>query len=291
MIIQFLANGLVTGSIYGLIGIGFSLIYNTIKIFYIAYAGVYVSGAYGFYFFYRVLNLPIFISFLLGVIVSIFLNLLLEIFVFKPAYKRKSSPTVSLISSIGCYIVIVNLIALLFGNEVKIIIPGIQKTYNFGNLILTQLQICQFLSFLIILFLYFFFLKKTKYGKLIRAFSNNPELLSSIGVNIYKLRILIFISSGAIAGIVSCLVASDIGIDPWAGMNMLLAGIVSLIIGGSDRFESPFFSGPLIGIIQSLVIWKTSARWQDCITFFILILFLLFKPEGIIGTKRRFEEV
>ncbi|MEO0297256.1 MAG: branched-chain amino acid ABC transporter permease [candidate division WOR-3 bacterium] len=291
MILQFLINGLITGSIYAILGLGFSLVYNTTHIFHIAYAGVYVAGAYGYYFFYRVLNFPIYISFFFGVIVSIILNLITEILVYKPAYKRRSSPAILLISSIGLYICIVNLIALLFGNEIKIIITGIQKTYSIGNIILTQIQIIQFFSFLLISFSYMIFLKKTKLGILIRSLSDNPELLSSTGVNIFKLRNIIFIISGAIAGIASCLVATDIGIDPWGGMSILLVGIVSLIVGGVDKFESPLLGGLLIGIIQSLVVWKTSARWQDSITFLILIIFLLFKPEGIIGTKRRFEEI
>jgi branched-chain amino acid transport system permease protein len=134
-------------------------------------------------------------------------------------------------------------------------------------------------------------MKKTNFGKFIIAFSNNPELLSSIGINIFNLRVIIFIVSGVLAGIASCLVATDIGMDPWSGMSLLLVGIVSLIVGGVGKFNTAVLGGFLIGIIQSIVVWKTSAKWQDCITFLILIIFLLFKPEGILGTKRRFEEI
>jgi len=291
MISQFLVNGIITGSIYALIGLGFALIYNTTHIFHIAYAGVYVVGSYAYYFFYRVLHLPVFLSLLLGIIFSVIVNLIIEFLIYRPAYKRKSSPMISLISSIGCYICIVNLIALLFGNEVKIIYSGIQPSYNFGSIIVTQIQVIQLVSFIFLLISYLLFMKKTSFGKLIMAFSNNPELLSSVGVNIFNLRIIIFIISGVFAGIASCLVATDIGMDPWGGMSLLLVGMVSLIVGGVGKFNTAALGGFLIGIIQSLVVWKTSAKWQDCITFLILIIFLLFKPEGILGTKRRFEEI
>jgi branched-chain amino acid transport system permease protein len=291
MISQFLVNGIITGSIYALIGLGFALIYNTTHIFHIAYAGVYIAGSYAYYFFYRVIHLPLFFSFLAGIIVSVVLNLIIEFLIYRPAYKRKSSPMISLISSIGCYICIVNLIALLFGNEVKIIYQGVQPSYNFGNIIVTQIQIIQIVSFVFIFILYLLFMKKTNFGKFIIAFSNNPELLSSIGINIFNLRVIIFIVSGVLAGIASCLVATDIGMDPWSGMSLLLVGIVSLIVGGVGKFNTAVLGGFLIGIIQSIVVWKTSAKWQDCITFLILIIFLLFKPEGILGTKRRFEEI
>jgi branched-chain amino acid transport system permease protein len=185
----------------------------------------------------------------------------------------------------------VNLIALLFGNEIKIIYSGVQPSYNLGNIIVTQIQIIQLVSFIFLLISYLLFMKKTSFGKLIMAFSNNPELLLSVGVNIFNLRTIIFIISGVFAGVSSCLVASDTGMDPWGGMSLLLVGMVSLIVGGVGKFNTAALGGFLIGIIQSLVVWKTSAKWQDCITFLILIIFLLFKPEGILGTKRRFEEI
>jgi len=65
---------------------------------------------------------------------------------------------------------------------------------------------------------------------------------------------------------------------------------VAVIIGGIGRFETAAFGGLLLGLIQSLVVWQASARWQDMITFLILVLFLLFKPEGIFGVRRRVEE-
>ena len=291
MIFQFLANGLIIGSIYSLVGLGFALVYNTTKIFHIAYAAVYTTSAYIFYFFYRIINFPLSFSLLIGILSGAILNILIEVLIYKPAYLRKSSPAISLISSIGCYIVIVNLLALSFGNETKILSPGIEKSFQFGNVILTRIQIVQFFAFILLFLLYLLSLRKIKFGKLIRAFANNPDLLSSCGIEILNLRILIFALSGVFAGVASCLVALDTGMDPNVGMPILLVGMVSLIIGGVGIFESAVIGGFLIGIIQNLVVWKISARWQDCITFLLLIIFLLFRPQGILGIRKRTEEI
>lgn len=290
MILQFLANGLINGAIFSLVGIGFSLVYNTTKIFHVAYAGVYTLSAYSFYFFYKIIHFPFLISFFIGVLTAVGLNFLIEVLIYRPAYIKKTSPLIYLISSIGCYIVIVNLIALLFGNETKIITSGIEKTYSFGNVILTRIQLIQFFSFLFLFLIYLFYLKKTKFGKLIRAFGDNPDLLFSQGVDILNLRKSIFCLSGIFAGVSSCLVAIDVGMDPNVGMPVLLVGIVSLIIGGVGKFENAVLGGFLIGIIQSLAVWKFSAKWQDSITFFLLIIFLLFRPQGILGERKRVEE-
>ena len=75
--------------------------------------------------------------------------------------------------------------------------------------------------------------------------------------------------------------------DPYVGMPMLLNAVVALIIGGVGRFEAPVIGGLLIGVLQALVVYVASARWQDAVTFLLLIAFLLFRPQGILGEKIR----
>jgi len=74
-------------------------------------------------------------------------------------------------------------------------------------------------------------------------------------------------------------------------MPMLLISAVAMIVGGIGVFESAVIGGFTIGILQNLAVWKISARWQDAITFLLLILFLLLRPQGLLGKKRRVEEV
>ena len=75
--------------------------------------------------------------------------------------------------------------------------------------------------------------------------------------------------------------------DPYVGMPMLLSAVVALIIGGVGRFEAPILGGFIIGILQSLAVWVFSSRWQDAVTFTLLILFLLLRPQGLLGEKQR----
>jgi branched-chain amino acid transport system permease protein len=75
--------------------------------------------------------------------------------------------------------------------------------------------------------------------------------------------------------------------DPYVGLPMLLNAVVALIVGGVGRFEAPVIGGFIIGILQSVAVWTFSSRWQDAITFTLLVLFLLFRPQGIMGEKKR----
>ena len=93
--------------------------------------------------------------------------------------------------------------------------------------------------------------------------------------------------SSFFAAIASCLIAYDVGMNPYVGMPVLLNAVVALIIGGVGRFEAPVLGGLIIGILQSFVVYFASARWQDAVTFSLLIIFLLLRPQGILGEKIR----
>jgi branched-chain amino acid transport system permease protein len=82
----------------------------------------------------------------------------------------------------------------------------------------------------------------------------------------------------------------DIGIDPNIGMNALLSGAVAVIVGGLGTFEGAAVGGLGLGFLQGLAVWRLSARWQDAVTFVLLVVFLLFRPQGIFGGRRRVEE-
>ena len=291
MLLQFIANGLVTGAVYAIVALGFGLIYNTTKILHIAHGAVYVFSCYIFFTFYRILQLPLYFALPFGVILGSLFGIIMEIVVYHPLFERNASSGVMIVSSVGIYIFTVNVIALLFGNETKIVLPGIEKTYEFGGVILTRIQIYQVFAFLIVFVLFLGLLKRTNLGKAVRALADNPTLLSTFGVEISNLRIWIFALGSIFAGIASCLVAMDVGMDPNIGMPALLISAVSLIAGGIGIFEAAAIGGFTIGLIQTLAVWQISARWQEGITFLILILFLLLRPQGLLGKRRRVEEV
>jgi branched-chain amino acid transport system permease protein len=138
-----------------------------------------------------------------------------------------------------------------------------------------------------VLFIFFIFLKYSKFGIKTRAMRDDDILCKVFGMNIDKTRLILFALSGIFVAMGSGLVAYDVGMDPYVGMPMLLNAVVALIIGGVGRFEAPIVGGFIIGILQALTIWRFSARWQDAVTFLLLILFLLFRPKGILGEKQR----
>ena len=116
MIGQFLVNGLITGILYSLLAIGFALVYNTTKLFHIAAAAIYVFAAYMFYLFAVTFGLPILVAVLIAIVLTMGLSLVTDVSVYRPLKKRKASNNVAMIASIGMMTVIVNLLAMFFGN-------------------------------------------------------------------------------------------------------------------------------------------------------------------------------
>lgn len=287
MLIQLLANGIIMGSIYSLVALGFALVYNTTRIFHIAYAAIYMFASYMVLTFYKSFQMPLLLAFLIAIVLTVALSIFIERMVYLPLAKKRSSLNVVLISSIGVMIVVVNTIAMFYGNETQILNPNISKSVTLGTIILTYTQLAQIFISLALIGIFLLFLKYSKFGLKTRAMRDDEVLCTVFGLNINRMRLNLFGLSAFFAAIGSGLVAYDVGMDPYVGMPMLLNAVVALIIGGVGRFEAPILGGFIIGILQSLAVWAFSSRWQDAVTFTLLILFLLLRPQGLLGEKQR----
>lgn len=298
MPIQILINGLIAGSIYSLIALGFSLIYSGTRIFHIAHGAIYTSAPY-FFIAWSALFLIIFSSyevviFIFAILLSLIsvgaLIYLFEKLVYYPLEIRKSPMLVPFISSLGIYIIVVNLIALLFGNETKILNQQIEPTIYIGSAIVTRIQVIQFIVAVILNSVVFIVLAKTTLGRNIRALFDNSVLLSVLGIDIKKVRLVLLIIGSLLAASASLIKAFDVGFDPNIGMSAVLTAAVAIIVGGIGKHHGAVFAAILIGVIQNIVIWYTSSQWQEAVTFVILIIVLLVRKEGLFAAQLRMEE-
>jgi branched-chain amino acid transport system permease protein len=291
MFIQFLTNGIISGSLIAIMAIGFWFIYRATNLFHIAHGAVYTAAVYIFFTFYITLRVPILLSIPLTLLFSSIIGLLMYLAVYRPLETKNASAGVKFISSLAIYIFIVNSIALIYSNETKVLSKGPAEILNFSSVIITKIQVYQFLAFLGLLIFSYFFVHGTKAGRAVRAIGDNPVLFRAIGLNDKQVKGMVFVVGSAIAAITSILSGMDIGIDPHMGMLVLLNAIVAVIIGGMKKLEGVVLGAFFIGIAQSLVIWQFSSRWESAVTFLILVIILLYKSGGLIVVKRRVEEL
>ena len=287
MIWQFIVNGLITGLLYSLLAIGFALVYNTTHIFHIAAAGIYVFAAYMFWWLAVKLGLPLILAAELAIIFTMGLSLISEVGIYRPLRNKNSSLNVIMIASIGLMTVIVNIIAMVFGNETKVVENSVLRTFRFGDLIITTPQLYQIIVAVIAITVFLVLLDRTRFGLKVRALSSNETLFETLGYTKQITFAIVFLASGFFIGFASCLTVYDVGMDPNMGMTVLINAMVAMIIGGNGRFWTCVAGGLVLGVLQSLTVFWFASSWQNAITFALLLGFLFLRPQGIAGYKQR----
>ena len=286
MILQIALNGIIAGTIYALIALGFTLIYRTVKFFHFAHGVVYAVGAYLAYSLFTLLNVNLIISFFLSIILVGLLGVGIDRIVYFPLRKHKAPNLIYLIASFGVFIFIQNLIQLIFGAQILTLRSGpIKEGHHILGTVITDIQILIISMSLALFFLCWIFIQKTKLGKAIRAVADDPTGARVVGINSEKVIMAVFAIGSVLAGAAGILISLETNIDPTMGFNAILKGIIASIVGGIGSIPGALFGGLFIGLAENLGIWKIQAVWKDTIAFAILIIFLLIKPSGIMGTK------
>ena len=128
-------------------------------------------------------------------------------------------------------------------------------------------------------------LRYTMFGKSVTAIGDNEEVAKIVGINTRKVIGVVFFIGAAIAGLAGISVGFDTGIQPAMGLSLLLKGIAASIIGGVGNVYGGVLGAFLIGFVENFGIWQISGEWKDAIAFALLILFLVFRPQGIFGKR------
>ena len=292
MILQLIFNGIIAGSIYALIALGFAIIHRTTRFFHFAHGVVYVVGAYLAYSFFLLFAVSPVISFFLSIALTSLLGICIDRFVYLPLRKHKTSNLVYLIASFGVFIFIQNLLQLIFGAQILTLRTGPVKEGHFIlGAVITDIQILIIVASLVLFFLGWFFIQKTKLGKAIRAVADDSVGARVVGINSEKIILAAFAIGSALAGVAGILISLETNIEPTMGMNAILKGIIASIVGGIGSIPGALFGGLFLGLAENLGIWKIQAGWKDTIAFAILIVFLLLRPSGIMGVKTEKEKI
>jgi len=285
--LQLLINSLIAGATYALVAIGFSLIYSTCRFIPFAHGGVLVFAAYALYFLFSILNLNFGLSVILAVIFAVFLGWLLNVAVYKQLRKRKASSAILLIASFALLVLLESFILLLFGAGAKTFdFIKVAKGLEFFGAIITPLQVFIIIFSIFLLWLLFFFMKKTKIGKAMRAVADNRDAAEIVGISSEKIYMWSFVIGSAIAGVAAVLIGLDRNLEPTMGTSLMIKGFTGAIIGGIGSVPGAILGSFLLGLVENFGIWFLPSGYKDAVAFLILFVFLLFKPQGILGIKK-----
>lgn len=285
--IQLLINGLIAGAIYSLVASGFSLIYSTNKFVHFAHGSTIAFSAYFLYYLFSVIGLDFYLSAIFAVIFSGLFGVFMLEFFYAPLSKRKASGLILLTASVALLILFESIILLLFGADVKTLnFIKVEKGMELFGAIITPLQSAIIIISLVLLLVLYFFMKKTKLGKAMRAVSDNKDVAEIVGISSKKIFVWSFFIGSFIAGIGGVLIALEQNLEPMMGTNLMIKGFTGAIIGGVGSVPGAVLGSFLLGFAENFGIWYLPSGYKDAIAFVILFVFLLLRPQGILGIKK-----
>ena len=289
LLLQLLANGVVNGAMFAVLAVGFGLVYRNIGVFHAAYGGVFVLAAYLFHSLVTVVGLGWWTGGVMTVGLSAAFGWVMEKGFYHPFFRRGTAPGAVMVASLGLGIVIENLLALVYGNEIRAIPRDLAGAMTLGTVRLTTIQVGQFVLCGAVL-AGLAVANRLRFFRVVRAMGENPELLEVHGWRLSRYRAWVFALSGALAAVPACLLMVDVGMDVHVGMSYLLLAAVAVLAGGIARMEGWVLGGVVLAVLQSLVVWKFSAKWMDLVAFVLLLAVMLFRREGLLGIRKRTEE-
>ncbi len=286
MLLQQLANGIMLGSTYALVAIGYALIFGVLRVLHLAHGEVFMVGAFVGVQAVIWFNVGPFVALIGGLIGAAVLGVILEFTAFRPIRKRSGSFLAPIVSSIGAGLVLQEVMTKLFGAE-QIGFPEqfASKVYHLGVVSVSGAQLFILAVAFGAMVLLHLFVTRTRYGMAMRATAENLEVASFLGINVDNVILMTFLVASALAGIAGVLVGLNYNtISPFMGIDMTTKGLAVMLIGGLGSIYGAMAGGLLLGIVEVLSVAYLASSYRDAFAFCLMILVLLLRPRGLFAT-------
>lgn len=293
MLLQQLVNGLSLGSIYALIALGYTMIYGIISLINFAHGDVMMVGAYGAYFVLvalcrrsAVTIAPLVLAFIASMFLCSVLAVAIERFAYRPL--RNAPRLNSLITAIAVELILQNTMRVLpFAGPDPRQFPTVKiVTHAIGAVTFSNVQLTVIISSALLMVALYFLVNHTRSGHAMQAVSYDLTASSLMGINVNRIICLTFVIGSALAGAGGVLYAlSYPQVDPVMGYMPGLKAFIAAVLGGIGSVPGAMLGGIILGVAETLTKGFLSSQYADAISFCILIVILLVKPQGILGKK------
>jgi branched-chain amino acid transport system permease protein len=309
LFVQLFVSGVTLGSLYALIAIGYSMVYGILKLLNFAHGDVYMIGAFAGYAVLSLLGGPlspnialaplILLMFLGGMLVSGLLGVVIERFAYRPL--REAPRIAPLISALGVSFFLQNSALLLFGAQFRsynsfvlgssnpaFFEPGplTDPVFTVQNVNVQAVQLLVVVVTIVLMAGLTLFVAKTRVGKAMRATSFDREAAAMMGIDVDRvIASTFFIGSllAGAAGVMFGLLFSQV--FHFMGFLAGLKGFTAAVVGGIGSIPGAMLGGLLVGLAESFAAGYLGGRWSDLTVFAILIVVLLLRPSGLLGTR------
>jgi len=280
---QFLFSGLTTGSIYGLIAIGFGVVHNASGIMNLLQCEFITLGGMIAVTFYSFIGIPLAMSIPLAIITVTLIGALFERSAIRTA--RSQHILVLIFITIGASISVKGLALIVWGSDPFVLPPfsGNEPIHILKATIVPQNLWIFAITMFVVIVLYFFF-KKSVMGKAMRAVSCNQRAAALAGISVNRMILLSFAMSGALGAVAGIIIAPITTTSYDVGFMLGLKGFSAAVLGGYGSMPGAILGGLLLGVIESLATGLISSAYKNAIAFIILLLVLFIRPSGLLGS-------
>jgi len=284
LVLQLLFTGIGIGSVYALVALGFVLIFRATNVVNFAQGEFSMVAAYLMVVCAVDLSLPYWLSFIIALAGMAVIGVIFNLGVYYPLRHRTYLPVI--IATIGASILMANGVLALYGPQPQVLqgwfdTPGIQLGPVYLD---NQYLLIIAVTLALVVFNWWFF-ERTMIGKKLQATSQDKEMASLLGISVSTMIMITFIYSAVLGGLAGILVAPILFVSIQMGATIALKAFAATIIGGFGDVTGAIIGGIALGVIETFGAAYISVPYKDGFAFLVLVLFLIFRPQGIFGER------
>jgi branched-chain amino acid transport system permease protein len=280
---QAVYGGILYGSIYGLMAIGLTLIWGSLRMLNMAMGALYVVGGYLTWTAFNMWGLPPLLAFAIGVLAAALLGLLIQVLLINRLLGRASFFNAAMIATVGAAIMIESATLLIWGPRVKQMPPIIEGNLKFLGVVMQYQGLVIIGVAAVSLVLLSAFLRRTRYGLAIQAVSQQMDAARLMGIPTVLTFMIVATIGAAFAGLAGSLLSSVFYVAPTAGYAPLTKALIVTIFGGLGSIKGTIWAAYIIGILEAFLIVYLGAGFALPGLFLFMILMLVIRPSGLFG--------
>lgn len=288
MLVTLIIAGLCLGSIYGLIALGYSLIYKASGLMNMAMGDLLTLGAFIGVTFARILGLPYFLSLILTMVIMFFLGIVIEKGAIRVILnKTNNNATFVVLATIAISYIVRNGAQFIWGTKQQrfpAIIEGMSGVKIAGKTVQVENIVCIAVTAICMVALHFF-MNKTRFGTAMRAAALDPLAARSCGINVSLTTGVTWGIASGVAALGGILIGPMYGVYTTLGAGLGRKGFASAVSGGYGNMYGAIVGGILVGVVETLIAGYVTSKYKDMFTYGMLLLFLFAKPTGLFNEK------
>ncbi len=281
---QIVVNGLLTGGLYALVAVGFSLVWGVMNVVNIAHAAYIMLGAYVSYWLYQLYGWDPFLSIPAAMAVLFVFGYLVASLVLNRVIRY--GLVMTLVLTFGIDLILQNAALMLWSADYRSVTPAYAgQGLALGGVMVPYVRLAVFVLAIVFVILFSLFLSRTRMGNAIQATALNPAAAELTGVRIERIYALTYAIGAALAAAAGSMISVVYTIQPQVGNVFLTRAFVITVLGGLGSIPGALLGGVLLGLAESFATVTVGIGWSEAVSFSLLVIILIVRPQGLLGRR------